>query len=229
MEVIKIIALSIGSMMVLFILTKIMGQREMSQLSVFDYIIAITIGSIAAEMATSLESNFMQPLVAMIVYAVVNLVISFLNTKFVKLRPILSGKTLILYDNGTLFKENFKKAKIDLNEFLVQCRTNGFFNLSDVKTALLEENGKISFLPYSDRRPANPSDFNIKPKEDNIITNLILDGKVMDNNLQEIGYDKLWLNEMLQKQGIIKTDNIFLATYDGDGNLSVYLTNNTRE
>ena len=112
MEVIKIIALSIGSMIVLFILTKIMGQREMSQLSVFDYIIAITIGSIAAEMSTSLEDNFIQPLVAMIVYALVNLAISFLNTKFVKLRPILSGKTLILYDNGTLFKENFKKAKI---------------------------------------------------------------------------------------------------------------------
>lgn len=229
MEVIKIIALSIGSMIVLFILTKIMGQREMSQLSVFDYIIAITIGSIAAEMSTSLEDNFIQPLVAMIVYALVNLAISFLNTKFVKLRPILSGKTLILYDNGTLFKENFKKAKIDLNEFLVQCRTNGYFNLSDVKTALLEENGKISFLPYADRRPANPSDFNMKPKEDCIVTNLILDGRIMEYNLQELGYDKLWLDEMLQKQGIIKIDNIFLATYDTAGNLVVYLTNNTKK
>ena len=225
MEIIKIIMLSLGSMIVLFILTKIMGQREMSQLSIFDYIISITLGSIAAEMATSLEDNFIQPLVAMIVYALVTLITSVLNNKFVKLRPILSGRTLILYDNGTLFKDNFKKAKIDLNEFLVQCRTSGFFNLSDVKTALLEENGKISFLPYADRRPANPSDFNIKPKEDNMVTNLILDGKVMENNLQELGFDKIWLNEMLQKQGITKINCIFLATYDGDGNLSVYLTN----
>ena len=180
-------------------------------------------------MSTSLESNFMQPVVAMIVYALITFFVSILNTKFVKLRPILSGKTLILYDNGTLFKENFKKAKIDLNEFLVQCRTNGFFNLSDIKTALLEENGKISFLPYSDKRPANPSDFNIKPKEDEISTSLVLDGKVMEENLKELGFDKLWLNEMLQKQGIIKTDNIFLATYSSDGNLSVYLTNNTKD
>lgn len=230
MEVMKIIALSIGSMIVLFILTKIMGQREMSQLSVFDYIIAITIGSIAAEMATSLEENFVQPLVAMIVYALINLAISFLNTKFAKLRPIFSGKTLVLYDNGTLFKENFKKAKIDLNEFLVQCRTNGFFDLTEIKTALLEENGKISFLPYSDRRPANPNDFSIKPKEDEILTNLILDGKVMEENLKELGLDKIWLMEMLQKQGIIKIDNIFLATYNTvDGNLLAYLTNNTNK
>ena len=229
MEIIKIIGLSIGSILILFILTKIMGQREMSQLSVFDYFIIITIGSIAAEMSTSLENNFIQPVVAMIVYALITFIVSILNTKFVKLRPILSGKTLILYDNGTLFKENFKKAKIDLNEFLVQCRTNGFFNLSDIKTALLEENGKISFLPYSDKRPANPSDFNMKPKEDEIVTSLVLDGKVMEENLKELGFDKLWLNQMLQKQGIIKTDNIFLATYNSDGNLSVYLTNNTKD
>ena len=228
MEVLKIIGLSLGSITILFTLTKIMGQREMSQLSIFDYFITITIGSIAAELSTSLEDNFIQPVIAMIIYALVTLTVSFLNTKYVKLRPFLSGRTLILYDNGTLFKENFKKAKIDLNEFLVQCRTNGFFNLSDIKTALLEENGKISFLPYSDRRPANPSDFNIKPKEEGIVTNLILDGRVMDKNLKELGFDKLWLNEMLQKQGIIKIDNIFLATYNSDGSLSAYLTNNTK-
>lgn len=228
MDVLKIIGLSLGSISILFVLTKIMGQREMSQLSIFDYFITITIGSIAAEMSTSLENNFFEPVVAMVIYALVTLTVSFLNTKYVKLRPFLSGKTLILYDNGTLFKENFKKAKIDLNEFFVQCRTNGFFSLTDIKTALLEENGKISFLPYSEKRPANPSDFNIKPKEEGIVTNLILDGTVMEENLNELGLDKLWLNEMLQKQGITKIDNIFLATYNVDGDLSVYLTNNIK-
>lgn len=229
MEILKIIGLSLGSIVVLFVLTKIVGQREMSGLSIFDFMIAITIGSIAAEMATSLEDNFMQPLIAMIIYTAVSLFISFINMKFVKLRPIFSGKTLILYDNGTLFKENFKKAKIDLNEFLSQCRTNGYFNLSEIKTALLEENGKISFLSYSDKRPANASDFNIKPNDDGLATNLILDGKIMEDNLKELKLDKIWLNEMLQKQGIAKIDNIFLATYTVDGNLSVYLTNNVKE
>lgn len=205
-----------------------MGQREMSQLSIFDYFITITIGSIAAELSTSLEDNFVQPVIAMIVYALITLIVSILNTKFVKLRPFLSGKTLILYDDGTLFKENFKKAKIDLNEFLVQCRTSGFFNLSDIKTALLEENGKISFLPYSDKRPANPGDFNIKPKEEEILTNLILDGKIMQENLQELGFDESWLLKKLKKQGIAKTKNIFLATYCSDGNLSVYVSDNIK-
>ena len=202
MEILKIIGLSLGSIVVLFILTKIVGQREMSGLSIFDFMLAITIGSIAAEMATSLEDNFMQPLIAMVIYTIVTLIISFINMKFVKLRPIFSGKTLILYDNGTLFKDNFKKAKIDLNDFLSQCRTNGYFNLSDIKTALLEENGKISFLPYSDKRPANASDFNIKPDDDGVSTNLILDGKIMEGNLKELNLDKQWLDKALRKQGI---------------------------
>lgn len=142
MEILKIIGLSVGSIIVLFILTKIVGQREMSGLSIFDFMIAITIGSIAAEMATSLEDNFIQPLIAMVIYAIFTLIISFINMKFVKLRPIFSGKTLILYDNGTLFKENFKKAKIDLNEFLSQCRTNGYFNLSDIKNCIIRREWK---------------------------------------------------------------------------------------
>ena len=229
MEILKIIGLSLGSIVVLFILTKIVGQREMSGLSIFDFMLAITIGSIAAEMATSLEDNFMQPLIAMVIYTIVTLIISFINMKFVKLRPIFSGKTLILYDNGTLFKDNFKKAKIDLNDFLSQCRTNGYFNLSDIKTALLEENGKISFLPYSDKRPANASDFNIKPDDDGVSTNLILDGTIMEENLNELNLDKQWLDKALRKQGIYKIENIFLATYSVDGNLSVYMTNNVKD
>ena len=229
MEILKIIGLSLGSIIVLFILTKIVGQREMSGLSIFDFMLAITIGSIAAEMATSLEDNFMQPLIAMVIYTIVTLIISFINMKFVKLRPIFSGKTLILYDNGTLFKDNFKKAKIDLNDFLSQCRTNGYFNLSDIKTALLEENGKISFLPYSDKRPANASDFNIKPDDDGVSTNLILDGTIMEENLKELNLDKQWLDKALRKQGIYKIENIFLATYSVDGNLSVYMTNNVND
>ncbi|MBP3707282.1 MAG: DUF421 domain-containing protein [Clostridia bacterium] len=222
MEYIKIIVLSLGSIVTLFILTKLMGQKELSQLSIFDYVIGITIGSIAAEMATSLENNFIQPLIAMIVYALVTILISYINIKFVKARPLFSGKTLILYDNGTLFRDNFKKAKLDLNEFLMQCRTSGFFSLSDIKTALLEENGKISFLPVADKRPVNPNDLNIKPVDDDIVTNVIIDGRVMMENLTELGFDEPWLYEQLQKQGITKIDNVFLATYNGK-DVSAYM------
>ena len=100
MDLIKIVALSLGSVIFLFILTKLMENKEMSQLSMFDYIIGITIGSIAAEMSTALENDFMQSLVAMAVYAVVSIIISLLSYKSMKIRRIVSGNSLILLDNG---------------------------------------------------------------------------------------------------------------------------------
>ena len=127
MDLIKIVALSLGSVIFLFILTKLMGNKEMSQLSMFDYIIGITIGSIAAEMSTALESDFMQPVVEMAVYAVVSIIISILSYKSLKLRRIISGNSLILLDNWELYRDNLKKAKLDLNEFLMQCRTSRIF------------------------------------------------------------------------------------------------------
>ena len=127
MDLLKIVPLSLGSVIFLFILTKLMGNKEMSQLSMFDYIIGITIGSIAAEMSTALESDFMQPVIAMAVYAVVSIVISILSYKSLKIRRIISGNSLILLDNGELYRDNLKKAKLDLNEFLMQCRTARIF------------------------------------------------------------------------------------------------------
>ena len=112
METLKIIPLSLGSLAILFFLTKLMGNREMSQLTMFDYIVGITIGSIAAEMSTSLENNFLEPVIAMIVYGSVTIFISYITRKSLKMRKFFSGTAIILFDNGKLYRENFKKAKI---------------------------------------------------------------------------------------------------------------------
>lgn len=222
-DFLKIVYLSFGSLIVLFILTKIMGNKEMSQLNMFDYIVSITIGSIAAEMATSLENNFMEPLVAMAVYALVTLIISLINSKSLKLRRILSGESIILLNNGKLYRKNFKKARLDINEFLIQCRSNGYFNISDIQTAIFEPNGKISFLPKSIKRPVTPEDLNIDPNQERTITNVILDGYILIDNLKAIGLEKNWLEKELKKQGIQSYKNVFLATCDQFKNLSVYV------
>ena len=225
---IKIPILSFSSLIVLFILTKIMGNKEISQLSMFDYTIGITIGSIAAEMATSLDANFMEPLIAMVVYAIVAVLISLISSKSLVFRRIIQGKSVILYDNGRIYRENFKKTNLDLNEFLMQCRTNGYFNLAEIQTAILESSGKISILPKSLKRPVNPEDLNLNPPTDNIVTNLILDGKILKQNLKAIGKNEEWLLNQIKNQGIPKLNQIFLATYDNENNLSIYKKINTK-
>ena len=137
MDILKIVALTSGSAITLYILTRLMGNKEMSQLTMFDYIIGITIGSIAAEMSTALEDDFMQPLVAMIIYAIISIAISVFSCKSLKFRRIIYGNSLILYDNDEIYVKNLKKAKIDINEFLMQCRVNVFFNIINLKTEIL--------------------------------------------------------------------------------------------
>ena len=228
MDILKVIILSIASAIELFILTKIMGNREMSQLSMFDYVISITIGSIAAEMATSLEEDFWQPVIAMLCYAIIAILISVFSSKSIKLRRIFLGNTLVLYDNGKLYRKNFKTAKLDLNEFLMICRINGYFNLSDIQTALLEPNGKISFLPKAEKRPTITSDFNMTPNQDRVVVNVILDGKILQENLDYTGNDYVWLQNEIVKQGFSETKDIFLATCDQNNNLSIYSKNDLK-
>lgn len=223
MDILKIISLSFGSLVILFILTKLMGNREISQLTMFDYIVSITIGSIAAEMATSLENNFMEPVVAMVVYGVITVFISYITCKNLNLRRFFTGRARVLLDNGKLYRKNFKSAKIDLNEFLMECRINGYFNLSDIQTAILEPNGRVSFLPKSLKRPATPEDLNLSPSPENIVINVILDGVLLKENLSKTGNNINWLENNLKDQGINDIKKVFLATCDNQNNLSVYV------
>ena len=161
MDILYVIFLSVFSLVVLFLLTKLIGYRQMSEMSMFDYISGITIGSIAAEMATAPDSSFLEPLTAMIVYGLLTAFLAFITGKNMKIRHFISGSPYILFNDGHLYEGNFKKGHIDLSEFLVQCRLNGFFDLKELQTAILEENGRISFLAKSEHRPVSPSDLNL--------------------------------------------------------------------
>ncbi len=222
MQFIKIICTSIGSIIALFFSAKIIGNKQMSELSMFDYINGITIGSIAAEMATSLDGEFYFPLLAIVVYTAVMWFIAFLSGKNIKCRRFLTGRSILLVENGKFYQENFKTAKIDLNDFLAQCRLNGFFNTDDIQTAVLEQNGKISFLPKSDARPVNPKDMCIAVTDDKIRRSVILDGHIIEKNLQQTGNDKRWLENELRKHKIGNIKDVYLAECDGDNVLYIY-------
>jgi len=222
MEIFKISLSSLGSISILFILMKILGNRQMSQLGMFDYINGITIGSMAAEMATSPNKDFFEPLIAMLIYTTAICLFSFISQKSLKARKVLDGSSYVLFENGKLIQKNFKKAKLDINEFLTQCRINGYFNLSDLYSATLETSGQISFLPLATKRPATAEDLNLSPIQDKAVFNIIIDGKIIDDNLKASGNDEIWLNDNLNKQNQTNLTNIFLATCDSNNNLNIY-------
>lgn len=222
MDLLKVAVTSAASLAVLFVLTKLMGNKQVSQLSMFDYIIGISIGSIAAEFATELE-NPENSLVAMVIYAVIAFLVSLITGKSVNVRKIIIGRPLILFDNGKLYRKNFRKARIDINDFLTHCRNQGYFDLSDVQTAVFEYNGAISVLPVETARPLTPSDMQLSPQQQKLIVNVILDGHISEPNLKMTGNNKVWLEKQLHSQGYHSEKEIFLGTVNTvDNTLTLY-------
>ena len=126
MDIIKVILTSLLSVAALFIITKIMGHKQVAQLDFFDYVSGITIGSIGAELATNLEEPW-KPLIALGIYGGVSVILSLLTHKFPKTRKYINGTPTILMNEGKIYRKNLKKAKLDLSEFMLLCREQGYF------------------------------------------------------------------------------------------------------
>lgn len=221
MEIIKVILTSILSAAALFVIAKILGHKQMSQLDFFDYITGITIGSIAAELATELEEPW-KPLIAMVIYGVITLGLTLLVSKLPRMRKFINGTPTIIMNNGKLYRKNMKKAKIDLSEFMMMCRQEGYFNLNDIQTAIFEYNGRLTVLPKSTKRPTNPTDMNLNPPPETINTEVIMDGRVLEENLKRLGLDTVWLKKELKCQGYKTAKEIFLGICDDNHQLTLF-------
>lgn len=221
-DIIHIILLSLGSIAALFVLTKLIGYRQMSQMSMFDYVNGITIGSIAAEMATALEKDWWLPLTAMIIYSAMAILLSIISVKSMAGRRMITGKPLILMNQDIIYEKNLYKGKIDLSELLLQCRVNGYFNLSDLQTIILEPNGQLSFLPKADKRPVIPADMQLMPEQEFLVANVVIDGHIMEENLLHAGKDRNWLFKQMHSQNIRDVGEVLLATCDMQNQITFY-------
>lgn len=216
MKVSQVIIVSIISIVILFIITKLAGNKQLSQLNAFDYVVGITIGSIAAEMATDLEDPI-QPGVAMLVYGIFAVSINFITSKSNKIRQFISGKPLILMSHDKIYRNRLSEARLDINEFLAMARLAGYFDISQIETAVFEHNGNISFLPKTQHRPATPDDMKLPIQKEHQFINIIVDGKIMYEELGHMGKDEQWLKDALRLQGCEKISDIFLGMLDPNG------------
>lgn len=221
MDVLHLILTSLLSVTALFVIAKVMGHKQIAQLDFFDYIAGITIGSIAAELATELESPW-KPLLAMVIYGGVSIGLSVLIGKLPRLRKFVNGTPTIIMDNGKLYRKNMKKARLDLSEFMVLCRQAGYFHMNTIQTAIFEYNGRLTILPVSDQRSVVPADMSIIPPPDAIDTEVIMDGRILEDNLKRMGLDSRWLKKQVTAQGYRDAKEIYLGICDKDRKLSLY-------
>ena len=221
LESAKILLSAVLSYAALFLCAKLIGRKQIAQLNFLDYIAGITIGSIAAELATDLE-NMWKPLTAMAVYALLTWGMSIIGMRSNRCRKYLDGTPTIIMENGRLYRKNMKKAKLDLSEFMVMCREQGYFNLADIHTAIFEYNGKLTILPVTVRRPVTPQDMKLLPTQETLFCEVIMDGHILGENLRRMGVDAAWLDKQLRAQGIRDAKEVFLGLCDTQKKLTVY-------
>lgn len=223
MDYLRIVLLSLFSILILFLLTKLMGSKQISQLTTFDYITGITIGSIAAEMAIADDVDFLEPMTAMLIYGLAAAFLSLVTNKSIRLRKIISGQALLIFDDGKIYKKNLAKAKLDAAEFLSLCRSQGYFDLSELSSVYLEPNGKLSVLPRAAYKPISANELGIKLMDEKAPRVIIQDGRIINDNLKQCGKNLAWLNKKLSEQGISSVREVFLATVDSNNKLDCYI------
>lgn len=219
---------SILSLIVLFLITELMGKKQISQLNMFDYIIGISIGSIAASFSVDDSIGYFDGIIAIVIYGGIATFISFLTTKSIIARRFFTGTPLVLMNDGNLIYENLKKSRLDINDLLQIARENGYYDFSQVAYSILEPSGKVSFLPKAKYVPVTPNDMKIKVSDNCLCSNLVIDGKLMAENIKYIGKDKKWVVNRLNKMGYKNINDLLLVICDNKEKFTVYAKDNSK-
>lgn len=222
MNILNISYRSIIVLIALFFITKMLGKKQISQLNLFDYVVGITFGSIAADISLDLEKDLIAGLISLFIYGIFALGISYITRKSIILRRFFVGVPTVLVEKGKIIESGLKKVKIDINELLAEARIMGYFNLTEINYAIMETDGKISFLPFEWARPSNKKDLKIKYNDNSLVTNLIIDREILDNNLKAINKDREWLMHELKVNGYNSVNDILLVTLDNKNKLTIY-------
>jgi uncharacterized membrane protein YcaP (DUF421 family) len=205
----------------LLIFTRIIGKEQISQLTFFDYIVGITIGSLAGSLTTDLSSRAWPHWVGLITWSTLCYLMEKISLKWRYAAKYLEGEPVIVIMNGKIMENVLRKAKYSVSDILVLLRNKEIFNLNEVAYAIIEPNGAISVLKKPEYLPLTPKDMNITVKPSGIGTELIYDGMVIKENLRQLNKDEKWLSKELKKRGIKDYTEVFLLTLDPGGNLYI--------
>lgn len=218
-EITNVFIRTIIILIILFIMFKLMGKKQVSQMNIYDYIIGITLGSIAADISLDIDKNFLSGITCLIIYSISSIIVSYLSLKSITLRNFFNGKEVPLIVNGKINYENMSKNKITINTLETESRLMGYFNLNEINNAILEPSGLISFEPKN--KTITKKDMNLKELNKGLVYNLIIDGQIIKENLTNINKTEKWLQKELKIYGK-SLKEIILFTIDEQEKINIY-------
>lgn len=221
-EWLEVVLRTLFSVVVLFGMTKLLGKRQISQLSLFEYITGITIGSLTAYISLEIDTKWYLGLISLMVWVAISLAIEFLQLKSKKARNLIDGSATILIKDGKVLENNLKKERLTNEDLMEELRSKDVFRVADVEFALIEPNGQVNVLLKRENQPMTPSHYGIKVAPVQEPQAVILDGEIMDEPLATIGLNRDWLNVELEKLGVA-VENVYLGQVDSYKQLYVDL------
>ncbi|MCF7624709.1 MULTISPECIES: DUF421 domain-containing protein [Peribacillus] len=209
-------------LVILFLVTKLLGKKQLSQLSYFEYVVGITIGSIGAEVITGLERNISVGVIGIVTTAAISFLIGVISLKSKMVRDLVEGKGTVFIKDGKIMEDNLKKERYTTDELLELLRKKDAFQVSDVEFAVLEATGDLSVMLKKENQPLTAKDLNLVVASVKEPQTVIMDGEILDEPLATIGRSRSWLHTELEKLGVT-IENVFLGQINSYGELTVDL------
>ncbi|HBV86314.1 DUF421 domain-containing protein [Desulfosporosinus sp.] len=229
MDTILVVLRALFAFILLLIVARLMGRKVISQMTFFDFGVAISIGSITANLAMSQGSTTITAVTVLITFGTLSIITGYLHIKSLWFRKLTNSEPVTAIANGQIIDKNLKRLRLTTNELTSLLREKNIFNIADVEFAILENEGKLSVLPKSQKQPLTPSDLNITTVYKGLTADIIIDGNIMQENLRSAKLNEEWLKNQLNSQGISSVQEVFYAGLDSSGNLYVSKKTNNEE
>ena len=205
----------------LMIVTRLMGRKAISQMTFFDFVVAITLGSLTANLGMGSNNNATTAATVIITLAVLAIITDYLHTKSFFVRKVVNSEPVVLIQNGEIVKDNMQRCRVSINDLTTMLREKNTFNIADVEFAIMENDGKLTVQPKSQKQPLTPSDMNIPTAYKELTKDIVIDGNIMYENLKDANLNEVWLIDQLKNAGINNVKDVFFAALDTSGNLYI--------
>ena len=208
-------------LVILLALTRLLGKKQLSQLTVFTYITGIALGSMAGEMVIHTDVNILDAMIRMALWCVLVLIIEFISLKSAHARVLLDGEPAIVIKKGQIVEKSLRKHRLNMDDLAMQLRLNKVFSIIDVEYAILEPNGALTVMKKPGKNPATKEDMHVTPAPAGLPAEVIVDGKIVKKNLPELGITRVQLDDELQKQGVADIKTVLYAELQQDRSLYI--------
>lgn len=222
-EYLEVAGRAIFSFLVLFTLARILGKKQISHLTFFDYVVGIVIGDMASQVAIDTSMKIVNGLIGLVIYTLFSVILAYGAIKSFKFRDLVESSPSILIKDGKIMEKGLFKHKMTYDDLMNGLREKDAFMIEEVEMAILETNGQISVMKKPEYQALTPKDIGLKMKDDHAPSLIIIDGTLLEKRLRPLGYTKDWLLSEIKKKGANQFEDVFLAQIDSNGKVYVDL------